>query len=194
MKQLLLTLLIGAALVALCLRVAGLLNWSISDSASIIGLLGVSAALVAFIPFGSKDKCELVEAWLQPTSRHFLENNQLWEYKLGARISNSGSGTDTLKTIRHTVEKNGKKIRDPVLVAGARPITEKSGHVLPFTIQPHTTVIVEGVANLALKIPEMMEMAEDTSTPWKITYKFIFESSRTKSVTLSTASPSWSKK
>lgn len=88
MKQLLLTLLIGAALVALCLRVAGLLNWSISDSASIIGLLGVSAALVAFIPFGSKAKCELVEAWLQPTSRHFLENNQLWEYKLGARISN----------------------------------------------------------------------------------------------------------
>lgn len=177
----------------LCLQIAGLPGWDISDSAGIIGLLGVSAALVAFVPFGAKAKCELVEAWLHPTHEDFWKDNQLWEYKLGARISNSGPGTDTLKSIRHTVEKNGRKIRNPVLVVGARPITEKSGHVLPFAIQPHTTIIVEGVANLVLNIPDMMEMAQDTGTPWKITYKFIFESSRTQSVTLSTASPSWSK-
>jgi hypothetical protein len=193
-KQVALSLLVAGALVVLCMRIAGFLHWSITDSASVIGLLGVSAALVSLLPLGSKAKCELVEAWLEPTRSDFCENNQLWEYKLGARISNSGAAADTLMTIRHTVKKGGKKIRHSVLAAGARLITEKTGHVLPFAIQPHTTVVVEGVANLGLTMREMTEMAEDMDTPWKMTHKFIFKNSRNQSVTLSTFDPSWLKK
>jgi len=194
MRRVIATLLLGLALLVVVLYLMSVFHLLLADALGVIGLLSVAAALVAFWPGRkARPRCELLEAWLQSSHAEFAANNQLWEFKLSARLSNFGDDTDTLVDVLVHLSKGGETLHDKSLTTGARLIDSRTGHVLPFPLAPQAVVVAEGVGNLSMSVSRMLELAEDRSTPWVGVFTFKFLKSPAQQVTLSSDEPHWEK-
>ncbi|QRY78115.1 hypothetical protein JVX91_21305 [Pseudomonas sp. PDNC002] len=194
MRKVVATLLLGIALLIVALYLMSVFHLALADALGVIGLLGVAAAIAAFWPERKvKPRCEVREAWLTSTSPSFGDDNQLWEYRLGAHLANLSDQTDSLVSVGVEVSKGGESLGSGVLVSGARAIDRASGHVLPFPLAPHSVVVAEGVGNLSMGVSRMLALARDASTPWECRFTFTFAKATPAQLTLTTERPHWSK-
>jgi hypothetical protein len=171
MKKLFFLVVVTAALMFLtyCLRVRW--GYDLGISATVVGLVGVAAAIVSLLPEikNSSAECKVSNAWFN------ILDPQAWEYKFHANLINSGTEPDVLEELECTLYKGGEL--ESVFVAGAKEITKPTGHVLPFSLHPHITYEVEGVGTI-VSTPESRKLIADQGSEFILHCKFVFAKSR----------------
>lgn len=102
-------------------------GWSLDDAIAFVGLLGIAAALVAFVPDKINSKCRVHISDCQM----YVNGDEIWEFRFRATLMNVGSVDDTLEDVEHKLYKRGLGFFHSTLVSGARKLVEDRGHVLP---------------------------------------------------------------
>ncbi|MCW8277203.1 hypothetical protein IMF27_17300 [Pseudomonas sp. PCH199] len=193
MKRILLCLAITVVLILMIPAVMGAMNWPLSDAVAVIGVLSVSAALVALLaPGKGKAQCKVLEVWMSADAEQAGTYNALWSFSLNARVTNTGEVEELLEDVELKVSKGGEIFRTAKAIFGAGPVGLQEGTILPYSLAPGVSIETRGICHLSMKPVEMERLAGATQPPWTVTCTFIFSRSRKKVVQLSVDNPHWS--